>query len=729
MKLATGDRLGPYEIVSQLGAGGMGDVYRARDPRLNRDVAIKVLPGDVAADPERVRRLQQEAQAVAALNHPHICQIYDVAPTYLVLEYIEGEPPRGPMAAREAVRLAIQIASALETAHRRGILHRDLKPANIIQDQSASAKILDFGLAKFLDSDADVTRTADGIVVGTLAYMSPEQAEGLPIDERSDIFSFGAVLYELLTGRRAFDGATSLQVLDAVRRVNPPPTSAVPALDRIVRRCLEKRSSDRFGSMSAVRQALEEAERQLTSSRQGAQPSIAVLPFANMSADPENEYFSEGLAEEIINALAHVAGLKVIARTSAFAFKGKQEDVRRIAETLGVAHVLEGSVRKAGNRIRVTAQLIAAADGTHLWSERYERELADVFAIQDDIALAITSALQVKLAGRAAEHTPRPAAYEALLRGRHHRQRLTPEGILRARECFRQAIALDPKYAAPHAELALAVFLATMNRGGNTLTETADLIRGEARLALELDPSESNSQAMLGGVAAALDYDWSSAAEHFRKAVGGSSVSSDSHWAYACLYLLPLGRQREAMEEMRQAVDQDPLNVGWRAVLANILNSLDMHDRALEELYKARELDENAATPHFILAETYLATGRIAEAVASAEKAYSLTPSNSMCWGLLAAALARSGQNDRSSALLRKHGQSPTPVWGRVWYHLLRSEIDEAAHWYEVTIDQRESFAVMFPSYPLVAPLRESHHWPRLAAMMNLPPVQTDVTF
>ena len=268
MKLVTGDRLGPYEIVSLVGAGGMGDVYRARDTRLKRDVAIKVLPGDVAADSERVRRLQQEAQAVAALNHPHICQIFDVAPTYLVLEYIEGEPPRGPMAAPGAVRLAIQIASALEAAHRRGILHRDLKPANIIQDRSGSAKVLDFGLAKFIDSDADVTRTAAGIVVGTLSYMSPEQAEGLPIDERSDIFSFGAVLYELLTGRRAFDGTTSLQVLDAVRRVNPPPTSAAPALDRIVRRCLEKRSIDRFGSMSAVRQALEEAGQQLTSSGQ-----------------------------------------------------------------------------------------------------------------------------------------------------------------------------------------------------------------------------------------------------------------------------------------------------------------------------------------------------------------------------------------------------------------------------------------------------------------------------
>ena len=407
-----------------------------------------------------------------------------------------------------------------------------------------------------------------------------------------------------------------------------------------------------------------------------------------MSADPENEYLSDGLAEEIINALTHVVGLKVIARTSAFAFKGKHEDVRRIAEALGVAHVLEGSVRKAGNRLRVTAQLIAAADGTHLWSERYERELTDVFAIQDEIALAITSALQVKLAARAAEHTPGPAAHEAVCGAGTTGNVVRPKESIRGRECYRQAIALDPKYAAPHAELALADFLATINGGGSTLIEAADLIRSEARLALALDPAETNPHAVLGGVAAALDYDWSSAAEHFRKAVSGRSVSADSRWAHACLYLLALGRRREAMEEMRRAVDQNPLNVVWRAVLGNILNSLEMYDRALEELHKARELDETSATPHFILAETYLATGRIAEAVASAEKAYSLTPSQSMCWGFLAATLARSGQNDRAAALLRKHGESPTPVWGRVWYHLLRSEIDEAAHWYAVTIDR-----------------------------------------
>ena len=417
--LATGSHLGPYEIVSALGAGGMGEVYRARDGRLGRDVAIKVLPAPFAADPHRLRRFEDEARAIAALNHPHICQIYDIGPGYLVLEYIVGVPPQGPLAPKEAVRLGLQIASALEAAHQCGILHRDLKPANILVTPSGTAKLLDFGLAKLMASDGDLTRTVDGAVLGTAAYMSPEQWQGRALDARSDVFSFGAVMYEMLSGTRAFAGETAAQVSSAVLRDEPRPLQAPQALKRLVSRCLSKPPGERFQTMADLKTALE----QVLTRPADHQPSIAVLPFANMSADPENEYFSDGLAEEIINALANVPGLKVIARTSAFAFKGKQEDVRRIAEVLGVANVLEGSVRKAGNRIRVTAQLIAAADGSHLWSERFDRELADVFAIQDEIAQAIAGALQVKLTRTAADarhHTPRLAAYDAFLRGRHH---------------------------------------------------------------------------------------------------------------------------------------------------------------------------------------------------------------------------------------------------------------------------------------------------------------------
>ncbi|HSP66325.1 MAG TPA: serine/threonine-protein kinase, partial [Bryobacteraceae bacterium] len=348
MPLSPGDKLGPYEILAPIGAGGMGEVYRARDPRLNRDVAIKQLKGSHGA------RFEQEARAIAALNHPHICQIYDVVRDYLVLEYIEGSPITGPMTEADAVRSALQIVTALEAAHAKGILHRDLKPANILMT-AAGAKLLDFGLAKLV-SDGDATQTVG--VSGTPLYMSPEQAEGKTLDARSDVFSFGAVLSELLAGRRAFDS------LAAVLRDEPRPLEASSGLQKIVGRCMRKSQADRFGSMAELKIALDHIAAKSASEQQ---PSIAVLPFANMSGDKEQEYFSDGLAEEIINALVKVPGLKVIARTSAFAFKGQNTDIRKIAETLGVTTVLEGSVRRSGNRIRVTAQLITAADGSHLW--------------------------------------------------------------------------------------------------------------------------------------------------------------------------------------------------------------------------------------------------------------------------------------------------------------------------------------------------------------------------
>jgi TolB-like protein len=388
----------------------MGDVWKARDTRLDRIVAIKQLKGEHSA------RFAQEARAIAALNHPHICTLYDIGPDYLVMEHIDGAPLRGPLPADVAVRLAIQVAGALVAAHQKGILHRDLKPANVLV-VDGSAKLLDFGLAKTIAGSADMTQTIEGTVSGTVAYMSPEQAQGRPLDERSDIFGFGAVLYELIGGERAFAGTSSADVVSAVLRDEPRLLQTPDALARIVTRCLRKSPADRFQHMTEVKAALEELA---AGSTVDARASIAVLPFADMSPGKDNEYFSDGLAEEIINALAQMPVLRVIARTSAFAFKGQNTDIRGIAAALGVSHVLEGSVRKAGDRLRVTAQLIQAADGSHLWSERYDRELADVFEVQDDIATAIAGALEAKLAVRAASRrqpTPSMPAYGPTSKG------------------------------------------------------------------------------------------------------------------------------------------------------------------------------------------------------------------------------------------------------------------------------------------------------------------------
>jgi serine/threonine-protein kinase len=718
--LRPGDRLGPYEIISPLGVGGMGEVYRARDSRLGRDVAVKVMAPAFAADPDRLRRFEQEARAIAALNHPHICQIYDVGPGYLVLEFLEGTPLSGPMPIATGVRLAVQIASALEAAHRRGILHRDLKPANILVVSEDTAKLLDFGLAKTTDGDAAGTRTMDGAVIGTAAYMSPEQAEGKPLDVRSDVFSFGSVLYEMFSGTRAFSGNTMAHLLSAVLRDEPPPLQASPALDRIVRRCVAKSPAERFQTMTEVRDALELIMRGPVATP--ALPSIAVLPFVNMSADQENEYFSDGLAEEIINALAHIPGLKVIARTSAFAFKGKNEDIRRIAETLGVAHILEGSVRKAANRIRVTAQLIAAADGSHLWSERYDRELADVFAIQDEIAQAIAAALLVRLTTKPAalrRHSPKLPAYEAFLRGRHHLFKFTPESWTRGTESFQQAISLDPEWAQPHAELGLAYLMSATN-GHRPLRDVVHLIRDEAQRALALDPLEPAPQFLLGSVAAIHDYDWREAEERFRAAMASSSAQPDMHWAYASFYLQAWGRFEEAVAEMEREVERDPLNVAYLAILSSHLNHAERYDQALENSEKAIAIDEGNWVPHFIMAETYAYTGRFAEAIAEGETAHRVAPWNSMPTGVLAGALACVGEKSRARELVREMGETPLPLWGRVEYHLLCSEIDEAADWYEQMIEQRDPFAIVFAHAPVGRALRQNARWSKLAGMMNL---------
>jgi eukaryotic-like serine/threonine-protein kinase len=338
MTLALGTNLGPYEILSPIGSGGMGEVWKARDTRLGRIVAIKKVKE------QHSERFKREARTIAALNHPYICQLFDIGPDYLVLEYVEGKSLSSPLPEREAVRLAIQIATALETAHKKGIIHRDLKPQNIMVTDEGSVKLLDFGLAKLYEQDtsssqsptADFPATQAGAVIGTVAYMSPEQAQGQPADARSDIFSFGLVLYEMLSGKRAFSGESPHVTVAALLRDEPPPLQTSLPLEKIVRRCLAKQPSGRFQMMSEVTATLERAMEDMTpkSSKQQQQPSIAVLPFADMSQGKDNEWFGDGLAEEIINALAQIPELKVIARTSAFAFKGKQDDIRRIDKAL-----------------------------------------------------------------------------------------------------------------------------------------------------------------------------------------------------------------------------------------------------------------------------------------------------------------------------------------------------------------------------------------------------------
>jgi len=725
MPLAAGTRLGPYELLEPVGAGGMGEVYRARDTRLDRIVAVKVVNEQFS------ERFEREGRAVAALNHSNICQLYDVGPNYLVMEFIEGTPLKGPLSVDRALKYACQICDALDAAHKKGITHRDLKPANILVT-ATGLKLLDFGLAQVgmtPQSAEDATQTIGltqaGTILGTVAYMSPEQAEAKSVDARSDIFSFGVVLYEMLSGHRAFQGDSAIAILAAVLNKEPAPLGdgVSTELRDIVARCLRKSRADRFQSALELRAALESAS---TAKAPEVQPSIAVLPFANMSRDPDNEYFSDGLAEEIINVLAQIPGLKVIARTSAFAFRGMEQDIRKIAEALGVRTILEGSVRRAVSRIRVTAQLISAEDGSHLWSERYDREMADVFALQDEIAAAIAAALRIKLAvqpAAARQYTPNLASYEALLKAWHHLAKYTPESMRRARECLEQAAALDPGYAPAHGALgmyygALAVI------GVMPAHEATALQRVAVRKALSIDPTLPEALAALGWIAAGYDYDWKEAERLFRLALASNPVPPKLHW-YAGHYLLSLGRTTEAIEEMERALQSDPLNVAYRRSLACCLLGAGREEDAAMECRRMLELHENEYWAYLLQSIIHAQGGQLEEALETAREAHSLAPWYLPVVASLAAMLRLTGDTEGAAAILLNlgDGQAYGAPLGFLNYHLLCSEIDLAADWAEKAIEQRDPALHAFLRFPYAKELLESSRWPALAKMTNLPVV------
>src|SRR6266478_7068173 len=481
-RLLSGQRIGPYQIVRAIGAGGMGQVYLADDNRLNRSVALKLLSRYQAAEEERIRRFRQEALAASALNHPNILTIYEIGEfegnNFIASEFVDGLTLRRRMDATglstsESLDIAMQIANALSAAHAAGIIHRDIKPENVMVRNDGLVKVLDFGVAKYTQQANEnrpseaVVETTPGVVIGTAAYMSPEQARGIPVDARTDIWSLGAILYEMVARRRPFSGDTPIDALAAVLEREPPAFSATgvsssahEALQRIVFTALQKERESRYQTaaamlvdMKALTKKLEfaiEDERSALDTKvlmPQVQSSIAVLPFVNMSGDLENEYFCDGLAEELLNALAKIDELKVAARTSAFSFKGKNTNVSEIGRALGVSKVVEGSVRKSGDNLRITVQLINASDGYHLWSERYDRQTRDIFDLQDEITLAVVDALKMKLLGneKAAvlkRFTDNAEAYELYLKGRYHWYRQTPEDVEKSRNYFQEAIDL-----------------------------------------------------------------------------------------------------------------------------------------------------------------------------------------------------------------------------------------------------------------------------------------------
>ncbi len=727
MALTVGTRLGPHEIVGPLGAGGMGEVYRARDTRLGRDVAIKALPPAFAADPARLSRFRREAQTLASLNHPNIAAIYGLeeaegAP-HLVLELVEGETlaarlARGALPQGEALSLGIQIAGAIEAAHERGIVHRDLKPGNVMINQSGMAKVLDFGLAKSdpgpdsgaMTSDSPTfsknpSATAAGVILGTAAYMSPEQARGKPVDRRSDVWSFGCVLFECFTGRPAFAGETTSDLIARILEREPDwaalPAGTPPRIREILRRCLRKDADERPRDIRDVRLELSDVASGGGRAAAGREKSVAVMPFENLSG-ADDEYFADGVTDEILNALSQVEGLRVAARASCFAFKGRREDLRAIGEKLDVTTVLEGTVRRAGPRLRITVQLANAADGYQFWSERYDREMTDVFAVQDEIASAIATRLRGALhaeaiRSRARGGTKNLEAYELLLRGRGlqmKRGRFMPQ----AAACFERAIAIDPGYAEPLASLSdsyrlLGVF------GAAPSAEVMPRSKALAERALAIDPRLAEAWATLAAVEEQYERNFERSDSLYARALEFEprNATTRAQWA---LWRVIRGAMLDevALVELRRAVQDDPLNAWVGGMYSYLLGILGRHEESIVEAERSMGLDAESFFAHWNLVRGHAWAGHYDRAIAEAPALLVDSGRHPWALGLLAWTYGRAGRTDRARACYdelegRSRHEFVSPSWLSVAAGSAGLE-EPAIRWSERAVAERDPMVV-----------------------------------
>jgi serine/threonine protein kinase/Tfp pilus assembly protein PilF len=619
-----GKRISHYRILEKIGGGGMGVVYKVEDTKLDRAVALKFLPQEFTDDAKAKSRFIQEARAASSLDHPNICTIHDIGETeegrlFIAMAYYEGETlekkaERGPLQLNEASSITLGIARGLSRAHAKGIIHRDIKSANVFVTTDGQIKILDFGLAKL----AGTTRiTKKDSITGTIAYMSPEMVNLENIDHRTDIWSLGVVLYEMLTGQLPFSGENWGATLFAIANNAPKPIHElredVPlSLERITMRMLQKNPQDRYNKMEDMITDLQNvgtgAKTSFIYPMRKPSASIAVLPFLDMSSRKDQEYFCDGIAEEIINSLTHIKDLRVVARTSAFSFKGRDVDVREIGRKLNVDHILEGSVRKSGNQLRITAQLVNVTDGYHLWSERFDREAEDVFTVQDEISLKIVDKLKVGILGeeKTALHlrqTSNIEAYHSYLKGRFFSQRLIRADMEKAVKYYEQAIEHDPQYARAYA--AMAQCYCTF--GLFYYLPSKDAFR-EARAAvkkaLEIEGTLAIANGTMGLINYLYDWDFDNALQKLQRAIelDPNCIASRSNYAG---YLSVVGKMDSAIEEVKRALELDPLSVNQNVILGLYYIKARQSEKARQQLLKTLEFSTDHPWVLWLLATTY----------------------------------------------------------------------------------------------------------------------------